>query len=97
MDQIRNTAMRLVRRARRADNAAGDYFDAYMTLYEQGQRAGWPVNKITAAIVASGYSVSHVAYQIGSSAVKAISHLASKYADAFGLSNQRPIVRGQES
>ena len=71
-------ARRLERRARQAGQHQPNLFDTYLVLYEIGQRNGWPMNKITAAIVTAGYSSLKVAHRLGSSAVDAISQFATK-------------------
>ena len=70
-------AQRLVNRARALGNRQPNLLETYLLLYEIGQRNGWPMNKITAAIVTGGYSATSAAYKIGSGAVHAISNLSS--------------------
>ena len=81
--EARQRAERMAVRARRAGRWNPNLVEQYLVLYEIGQRNGWPMNKITAAIVTGGYSVASVAYSMGSSAVQAISNLATKYEHGF--------------
>lgn len=69
-------ADRLVMQARHNAAAARqpNLFNSYLLLYEIGQRNGWPMNRITAAIVGSGYMAADAAVRMGSRAVQAISH-----------------------
>lgn len=78
--RARVLAERLHRRARQAGQVNPNLFDTYLILYEIGQRNGLPMNRITAAIVSSGYVAINAAYKIGHGAVSAISHLASNNA-----------------
>lgn len=78
--RARELADRLHRRARAAGNRQPNLFETYLMMYEIGQRNGYPMNKITAAIVSTGYVVTNAAAKLGSHFVSAVtSQIAPRY------------------